>query len=336
MHRLIVPLLAGLGLAVLSAPGAATQERQAACHPTPAAAAAQLRAALAHGRFVAYQPTALAVYDGRVRSADAASIRTDLELLRPHFDSLITYDAIHGGEHVASVASALKFRALIIGVWNPLDEAQLRAASDAARRYPRLVVGVSLGNELIFSHRSDPQALRALLVRLRERLRETPLSVSEPFHIYGQEQVSSLLEELDFLLPIVHPLFQRWFPEAPDSVAAQFVVNVVHTLGKSYCGPILVKETGVPTAPASARFSEDRQASFYRELRNRFPPSREAAFAYFAAFDAPWRAYDATAVPGAPAGVHPEEAHWGLYDADRSPKRAARELPPLTSPPSPP
>ncbi|TLZ49574.1 MAG: hypothetical protein E6K22_14470 [Gammaproteobacteria bacterium] len=51
---------------------------------------------------------------------------------------------------------------------------------------------------------------------------------------------------------------------------------------------------------------------------------------------APWRAYDALAAPGAPPGVHPEEAHWGLYDAGREPKRAARELPPLTSPTSPP
>jgi hypothetical protein len=27
--------------------------------------------------------------------------------------------------------------------------------------------------------------------------------------------------------------------------------------------------------------------------------------------------------------VHPEEAHWGLYDEARRPKAAARELPPL-------
>jgi exo-beta-1,3-glucanase (GH17 family) len=321
-------LLAALAAAVPAAPPAAAQ---AACHQLPAAAPgiARLRAALAEGRFIAYQPTSLTVVDGQATSADASSIRADLVQLRPRFDSLITYDAIHGGEHVAELAAELGFRALIIGVWNPLEEAELRAATAAARRHPRLVVGVSLGNELIFSRRSDPRSLSALIERLRRQLPDTPLSVSEPFHVYSEEAVRPLVKELDFLLPIVHPVFQPWFRSAPEDTAARFVVNVARALAAGYCGPVLVKETGEPSAPGSAGFSEERQASFYRELRARFPSTPERAFAYFAAFDAPWRAYDAMAAPGAPPGVHPEEAHWGLYDAGREPKRAARALPPL-------
>jgi exo-beta-1,3-glucanase (GH17 family) len=166
---------------------------------------------------------------------------------------------------------------------------------------------------------------------VRTRVPQTPLSTSEPFHIYYPQSAAALLGELDFLLANVHPIFQPWFRDAPDSAGAQFVVNVVTKLAQSYCGPILVKETGVPTAPASAGFSDAGQTSFYRELRQRFPATNDQAFAYFAAFDAPWRSRDATAVPGA----HPEEAHWGLYDAARHAKPAAGELPLLTSPPSP-
>jgi exo-beta-1,3-glucanase (GH17 family) len=332
MSRSIALLLAGLGAAALTAPAAPAA--QALCHRLPAGAAGmtRLRTALAAGRFIAYQPTSLTVSDGRTTSADAGSIRADLTPLRARFDSLITYDAIHGGELIADVAAALNFRALIIGVWNPLDEAELEAASAAARSHPRLVVGVALGNELLFSRRSDARALGAAIRRVREQLPDTPLSVSEPFHTYGEEAAAPLLGELDFLLPIVHPVFQPWFRSAPEGAAAQFVVNVVHMLAASYCGPLLVKETGEPSAPESAGFSEERQAAFYRELRARFPPSSERAFAYFSAFDAPWRAYDATTVPGAAPGVHPEEAHWGLYDEKRLPKRAARELPPLSPP----
>ena len=144
-----------------------------------------------------------------------------------------------------------------------------------------------------------------------------------------------MLGQLDFLLLNVHPVFQPWFRQAPDSTAAQFVVNVLAKLAPLACGPVLVKETGVPTAPASAGFSEARQAGFYRELRRVLPPGRTQAFAYFAAYDEPWRAYDATGVPQAP-GVHPEEAHWGLYDSARKPKAAARELAPLASSSPPP
>jgi exo-beta-1,3-glucanase (GH17 family) len=289
---------------------------------------ARLRTAMAEGRFIAYQPTSLQVIDGRVSDADVGSIRADLTQLRERFDGLITYDAIHGAQQIPAIAAALKFRALIVGVWDPADDAQLDAALEAARRFPDLVVGISLGNELLFSHRSDPARLLALITRVRTRAPAVALSTSEPFHVYDESSAAAVLAQLDFLLLNVHPVFQPWFRDAPDSAAAQFVVNVLAKLAPHACGPMLVKETGVPTAPESAGFSEARQAGFYRELRRVLPPGRTQAFAYFAAYDAPWRAYDATGVTGAPA-VHPEEAHWGLYDEARRPKAAARELPPL-------
>jgi exo-beta-1,3-glucanase (GH17 family) len=289
----------------------------------------RLRTALAHGRFVAYQPTSLKVVDGHVTPADPAGIRADLQVLRAKFDGLITYDATHGAESIAAIAAELEFRALIIGVWNPASEAELAAAGEAARRYPQLVLGVSLGNELLLARRSDPAALAALVERVRARLPATPLSTTEPFHIYYRPELLPLLGQLDFLLVNVHPVFQPWFRDAPDTAAAQFVANVLTELASRACGPILVKETGIPTAPESKGFTQERQASFYTQLRRQLPPTPARAFAYFAAFDAPWRAYDALAVPGAASGVHPEEAHWGLYDAERRPKQAARELAPL-------
>jgi exo-beta-1,3-glucanase (GH17 family) len=318
-----------LWLCTAAGTGAAPANPQCSSSPAARPAVTRLRDAMAQGRFMAYQPISLRVVDGRVTDADADGIRADLTELRPRFDSLITYDAIHGAQQIPAIAARLKFRALIIGVWDPADEAQLDAALEAARRFPRLVVGISLGNELLFAHRSDPAALIAVIARVRARAPEVALSTSEPFHVYDRPDAAALLGQLDFLLPIVHPVFQPWFHSAPDSTAAQFVVNVLGKLSPLACGPILVKETGVPTAPESAGFSEARQAAFYRELRQVLPPSRTQAFAYFAAYDAPWRAYDATGVPGAP-GVHPEEAHWGLYDDARRPKAAARELPPLS------
>jgi exo-beta-1,3-glucanase (GH17 family) len=282
---------------------------------------------MAQGRFIAYEPTSLHVVDGRATEAEAASIRADLTALRGRFDGLITYDAIHGAQQIPPIAAALKFRALIIGVWDPTDEAQLAAALAAAARFPQLVVGLSLGNEMLFAHRSDPGALLGLMRRVRARAPAVPLSTTEPFHIYDQPAAAALLAQLDFLLLNVHPVFQPWFRDASNQNAAQFVVNVLAKLTPRACGPVLVKETGVPTAPASGGFSEDRQAGFYRELRRLLPPGGTRAFAYFAAYDAPWRAFDATGVPGPAA--HPEEAHWGLYDAERRPKAAALQLPTL-------
>ena len=295
------------------------------CRSENAPALARVRAAIAGERFVAYEPTSLEVVNGKVTPADPASIRADLSVLREKFDALITYDAVHGAEAIPAIAATLKFRTLIIGVWNPASEAELGAAIEAAHRFPRLVAGLSLGNEMLFTHRSDAATLAALIARVRERLPGMALSTTEPFHIYYQPDSAPLLARLDFLLVNVHPIFQPWFRGASDESAAQFVVNVLGKLEPLACGPILVKETGVPSAPADEGYTENRQASFYRELRRQLPPSGTRAFAYFAAFDAPWRAYDASPAPG----VHPPEAHWGLYDAARRPKQAARELPAL-------
>lgn len=334
----LLPRAALLGLLAplpaIAAPPPAVPEARATCYVSDAAAPqlTRLREALSTGRFVAYEPTSLRVVNGQVTPADAASIGADLAALRPKFDSLVTYDSVHGAQAIPAIAAQLRFRALIIGVWNPFDAAELDAAIDAARRYPRLIVGLSLGNELLFGHRTDASHLAGLTTQLRAREPQLPLSVSEPFHVYDKPDAAALFGTLNFLLPNVHPVFQPWFHGASAATSAQFVVNVATDLGKRFCGPILVKETGVPTAPAAGGYSEAQQTAFYRELQQRFPATRSRAFAYFAAFDAPWRAQDVT--PVGPA--HPEEAHWGLYDAARKPKSAAQELPALTSPPFPP
>src|SRR5580658_4796986 len=95
---------------------------------TAAAAREHLARTMAHGRFVTYEPTSLRVIDGHFSAADPDSIRADLKVLRPDFDGLITYDAVHGAQAIPAIAAQLKFRALIIGVWDPADRAQLDAA----------------------------------------------------------------------------------------------------------------------------------------------------------------------------------------------------------------
>jgi exo-beta-1,3-glucanase (GH17 family) len=327
--------LAGLLSAAWTTVGAAQGAAAASCHHDEATrpALARLREALATDRFITYEPIAIKVINGQVTSADAASIRADLTVLRSRFDALITYDAVHGAQQIPGIAAALGYRALIIGVWNPFDDAETQAALAAARAYPKLVVGVSFGNELLFGRRTNAARLGARLAELHKREPGLLLSTSEPFHIYREPAGEPVLGQLDFLLPNVHPVFQPWFQGAPTANSAQFVVNVVEELAARFCGPILVKETGVPTAPPGPNFNEGAQADFYAALRQRFSPGRERAFAYFAAFDAPWRALDMT--PTGPART--EEAFWGLYDVQRRPKPAARALALLpTSPPVPP
>lgn len=292
-------------------------------HDAVAPAIERLQAAMAHGRFIAYQPTELHIVDGRATHASESSIEADLKVLRSRFDGLITYGSLHGAERIPDVAAKLGYRAVIMGVWDVADAQELGNAVSAWKRHPQLVLGISLGNEAVFGQRASFAQLAKTIEDFRRRVPAIPITTTEPFHLFHEPNAAVALSQLDFLLINAHPIFQPWFRTATDKVAADFVLNVAKELADIYCGPILVKEASVPSAPQSSGYTAARQAAFFKTLRERFTPTRARAFAYFSAFDAPWRVHDAHPVPG----FHPEEAHFGLYDERRRPKAVVEIIP---------
>ncbi|MEN9705592.1 MAG: hypothetical protein RLZZ393_1471, partial [Pseudomonadota bacterium] len=261
MHRLRNALVCLLGLLCVGAAEASTPS--CGRHGAAAASLQRLQDAMADGRFVAYQPTQIRIVEGRASRADRDGIRADLAVLRPHFDALLTYGSANGADLVADVAAELGFRAVVLGVWGIDDEAEIGLSLAAAARQPELVVGLSLGNERVLAGETDFAALARRLEVLRARASHLLLTTTEPFHLFVQPQAAPLLAAADFLLVNAHPVFQPWFAQADDRTAAQFVVNVTRDVAAAFCGPVLVKETGVPTAPAAMGYTAARQASFY-------------------------------------------------------------------------
>ncbi len=297
------------------------------CAPRKAVVPAleRLQTAMASDRFVTYNPTGLKIIDGNVTIASPESIRADLKVLRPHFDALITYSARDGNEHVADIAAELGFKALIIGLWTPADTEEIRNAIAMARKHPKLVVGLSLGNEIILGERGTWENMSAYVALVRSRIPELPITITEPFAQFMDSDASDFLHSADFLLVNAHPIFEKWFATAGPANWAEFVVKITGDLADKFCGPILIKETGLPTGPLNSGFDAEKQAAFWRELERQMPPTRQHAFAYFAAFDAPWRVSDFNPM----GGHHPEEAFWGLFTEDRQPKPVVAGLPKL-------
>jgi exo-beta-1,3-glucanase (GH17 family) len=295
------------------------------CSPRPAVAPAlaRLESAMAHDRFVTYAPTALTVIDGVVTPASEESVRADLKALRPYFDGIITYSARDGAEFVPQIAQELGFKAVIIGLWSPADQEELRNALTATKKYPKLVVGLSLGNEIVFGQRGTWDNLKTYIDLTRQRVPGVPLTVTEPFAQFLDGDAGDVRDDMDFMLVNIHPIFEKWFATAGPDNWADFVVKVTGKLSDDFCGPIIVKETGTPTGPASMGYDEAKQAAFWRALEKQMTPSAASTFSYFSAFDAPWRANDIT--PGVP-GQHPEEAFWGLFTQSRQPKPAIADL----------
>jgi len=285
-----------------------------------------LQSAMAKGRFVTYQPTGVKVINGKLTQASDESIRADLMCLRPHFDSLITYGAQGGAERIADIAASLGFRAVVMGVWDFYNGAELANAIAAAKRMSHIVAGLSLGNEMILAKRAAWGDLEYILDIVHRELPNVPLTVTETFaEFVEQADAKPVLAKMDFLLTNIHPIFETWFRTAQAANWADFVAKACDLLAAAYPGPVLVKETGIPTGPLALNYTPEMQREFYRALEKRFPQTATRAFSYFAAFDAPWRVNDAI-VGG---GKHPEEAHWGLFDAARAPKDVMRDFPAL-------
>jgi len=308
-------VLLGAGAAALSS----VAPRAHAAAPT-----GLLTDVMANGRFVTYQPTAITAVDGKLTAASEESIRADLAVLKPHFDGLITYSAISGAERVPDIAREMGFRAVVVGVWSITDETERANAIAAVERNPSIIAGLSLGNETILGQRGNWGDVAYQIGRMRKRLPSVPLATTEPFAQYlDQSDARSTLATMDFLLVNIHPIFETWFRSAKAPNWADFVVRVAQRLAQVFPGPVLVKETGVPSGPESARFDEAMQDDFWRALEAQMPRSSARAFSYFSAFDAPWRANDASPE----LGMHPEEAYWGLFTEARVPKKVMADMP---------
>lgn len=290
--------------------------------PDPNDRVSRVRAAIGSLRFVAYTPTNLTIVSGRVHAASQESIRKDLAILREDFQGLITYSCADGVEEVPVVASSLGYRALILGIWDPLSEHEISNVKRLVNTYPQLILGVSVGNETLLAQRHEWSVLRSTIQRLRSDLPGVAITTSEPFYYYLNDDPDDFLVVQDFLLPSVHPLFQPWFDQATTAQAVDFVVRVAGLLSAKTNKPVLIKETGLPSGPAGTRFTPAAQAEFWVSLLQQLPPAPGSGFAYFEAFDHDWKEENARRE----FGSHPEEGYWGLYNADGKPKDVVAEL----------
>jgi exo-beta-1,3-glucanase (GH17 family) len=281
-----------------------------------------VRAAIGSLRFVAYTPTDLKIVAGKVHAASQESIRKDLAILREDFQGLITYSCADGVEEVPVVASSLGYRALILGIWDPLSEREISNVKRLVNTYPQLIVGVSVGNETLLAQRHKWSVLRSTIQRLRSDLPGVAITTSEPFYYYLNDDPADFLAVQDFLLPSVHPLFQPWFDQATTAQAVDFVVRVAGLLSAKTNKPVLIKETGLPSGPPGTRFTPAAQEEFWVSLLQQLPPAPGSGFAYFEAFDHDWKEENARRE----FGSHPEEGYWGLYTADGQPKDVVAEL----------
>ncbi len=248
-------------------------------------------------RWVAYgNPSALPGQDSYQQKIE--TIRQDLTVLRKAgFSGLVTYGAsgIMGGKFL-SMAQALGYQGVIMGIWNPSSPNELKNARNASSL--PIVLGYSIGNEGLYGNheRYTIPELCAAMADLRFNTGK-PVATSEEIDDYSFHP--ELLFAGDWLFPNAHPY---WHSTKRPLAAVKWETARYADMADNTKRFVLFKEVGLPTSGAGG-LSEADQDLYYGELAK-----TDVRFVYFEGFDQPSK--DNTSV----------EPYWGIFDAERNPK----------------
>ncbi len=268
-------------------------------------------------------------------------IREDLEILVPRWRLLRTYGAREGSETLLQVIREedLPVR-VILGVWiapevvknergdivaergddKMANEEEVRTAIRLANEYPEIVVAIGVGNDTQVSwspHRSDPARLMSYVREVRREAR-VPVTTADDYQYWRLPESREVSAELDFVMAHIQPLSNG----ATLDEALEWTRSRYAEIATLHAGvPIVIGESGWATDKRRDRESAERmpgvageaeQQRFFRDYRRWVTGERIVSF-WFEAFDENWKGSDD------PREI---EKHWGLYRADRSPKRA--------------
>lgn len=270
-----------------------------------------------------------------------AELLEDLRLMLPHWNLIRIYGSSEFAGDLLSVIEEndLDVR-LMLGVWIDPEERRdedgkvLERFEEAAAKnleevesgirlageYPDIVASVCVANETqVFwsSHRVHPDILIGHVRRVREGV-DVPVTVADDFNYWNKPESRDLAVEIDFITMHAHPMWNglqvenalRWQIERLEEIKAFHPGRQV-VIGETGWATSVIDEgdqgeliKGVP--------GEEEQEYFYEAVRVWAEAGREIVF-FFEAFDENWK-----------GGDHPAEVekHWGLFRADRTPKKA--------------
>jgi exo-beta-1,3-glucanase (GH17 family) len=247
------------------------------------------------------------------RKLATSSIRADLAVLRPTFDGLILYGYNEScTPRILAVAKDLKFRAVVLAIWDPKSAAEVDGVAELVRQHEKdFALGVLVGNEGITFNRYEIDDLTIAGNRLRSKLpKSVPISTSETPVGYKFDAVVSFG---DFLAPNFHPVFDR--PGFDAEKAALWAREQAIDLAKKAKRPVILKESGFPHGGKEGYTPATQKAFWEAYLKPGLiaRPTEQAWVHYgiaFDAFDLPWK----TQASGLAI-----EQYWGLYSNKREP-----------------
>lgn len=278
--------------------------------------------------------------DGAVNPTDA-EILEDLEILVENgFDLIRLYDT---GNSSSATLRLIREQNLpinvLLGVWlraevsnhegcpwldeaipdnvlaanAALNEVELQRGIKLAREFENTVVAVNVGNEALVDWNDHMVPVDKVIeyVRAVKGAIIQPVTVADNYAWWIRDG-AALAAELDFVGVHTYP---AWENKTIDQALDYTIENIHGVQAALPDKPIAILEAGWASLASEfgERANEADQARYFRELKKWAEEASTTVF-FFEAFDEPWK--------GNPNDPNGAEKHWGLFNVDRTPKKA--------------
>ena len=261
-----------------------------------------------------------------------AQILEDMKILAKNWKVIRLYGSDQHAEDVLQVIKSNKIGIkVMLGVWltgkpEKLAEnaPQIANAIRLANTYRKIVVAVSVGNEILVSwsdHKlTEDQALD--YVRQVKQAVKCPVTVADDF-LYWQQPQAKLVDAVDFIVMHAYPL---WGGEDIDT-AMPTTIRLVESVRKAHPGKtVVLGEAGWATYTDNKlnapRAGDETKQKRYNEELTAWAKANNITVFFFEAFDESWKG-------------NGTEGHWGLFSESRKAKLAMQALYPELMPDAP-
>lgn len=239
-----------------------------------------------------------------------SQIERDLALLSERFDCIRTYSVNQGLDYVPEAASKVGLE-VILGVWIGWVEAdnqqELALGIERANQFPEIVRALVVGNEVLLRGEQKPEKLKAYIKKAK-RETSVPVTYADVWEYWLKYR--SLENSVDFITAHILPYWEDK-PQHIDK-AVPHAIQVMGKLQSTFDKPILIGETGWPSAGRHRNGSAPSQLNQARYIREFLDAAAQFGWRYnlIEAFDQSWKRILEGTVGG----------HWGLFDSSLSPK----------------
>jgi exo-beta-1,3-glucanase (GH17 family) len=186
-----------------------------------------------------------------------------------------------------------------------------------ATAYSDIVVAVAVGNEALVDWNDHMVSIDAVIGYVKEvkNAIKQPVTVADNYD-WWVKNGALLAQVVDFLSIHVYPV---WVGKDIDEGMSYTIENVQEVRNAFPAATIVITEAGWATVASEFgdRASEQKQEQYFKEMM-RWSAEMNITTFFFEAFDENWK--------GDPENMMGAEKHWGLFTANRKPKKVMREL----------